>query len=170
MKMSCNREKCNPLRKAVVIKLPYYVYKAVPRSVLWVFMYGTRVVEFLNTLFLAGFGVIMLFEAADLVKVGKTYSYFALVTNPLFWWGMVALAVLQFASMCYLSNRSNLFSGIVLQASAVTWVSIALIFGWGHPPLTPSFPIYLFFGVMCCCAGLILANTAKAQEDNNGNL
>ena len=93
----------------------------------WLFLYATRLVEFVNALLIISFSTAFLVDAYDgHIDMYDTvgYSDFAVMT-VWHWVGVWVFGLCQIIAMCFSSRRSNKASAILSIASSVLWAIVA---------------------------------------------
>lgn len=130
----------------------------------WLFLRGTRVVEFINAAFLLGFVIPFLYNF-DAVLALPSYRKFAVASSALWWILIGALGIAQIIAMAKKSNHSNQISGFILILSGWIWGLVAATFISSVPPLTSAPVIYTIVAVLCLAAGLYLIKCSKLIED-----
>jgi len=96
----------------------------------WLFLYATRIIEFVNGCFVVGFSLVFILDIllgqSKLYAMGS-YSSFK-NADGLLWVAFLILGILQFAAMTFYSTRSNKASGLVLIISSTIWAIVAATF------------------------------------------
>jgi len=133
----------------------------------WLFLYATRIVEFINGCFIVGFSLVfvfdMLFRSSRLYDMGG-YSDFK-NADGLLWVAFLILGVLQFSAMTFYSIRSNKASGFVLIVSSAVWAIIAGTFFSSRGGVVTTGPvIYSIWALMTLMAGYELLSVNKKIE------
>lgn len=133
----------------------------------WLFLYATRIIEFVNGCFIAGFSLVfvfdMLFGASQLYEMGS-YSDFK-NANGLMWVLFLMLGIAQFAAMTFYSIRSNKTSGLILILSSAVWALIAGTFFSSRNGVVTTGPvIYGIWALMTLMAGYELLSVNKKIE------
>lgn len=133
----------------------------------WLFLYATRIVEFVNGCFIVGFSLVFIFDTlfgkSQLYAMGS-YSSFK-NADGLLWVAFLILGILQFAAMMYYSIRSNKASGLVLIISSAIWAIIAGTFFSSRGGIITTGPvIYGIWATMTLLAGYELLSVNKKIE------
>lgn len=133
----------------------------------WLFLYATRIVEFVNGCFIIGFSLVFIFDillgSSRLYEMGS-YSDFQ-NANGLFWVLFLMLGLAQFAAMTFYSIRSNKASGLILIVSATVWAIIAGTFFSSRGGVVTTGPvIYGIWALMTLMAGYELLSVNKKIE------
>lgn len=84
----------------------------------WLFLYATRLVEFINALLIIGFSAALLVDASDgHIDMYDTVGYSDFAVMTVWHWGAVwVLGLCQIITMCFSSKRSNKASAITAYA------------------------------------------------------
>lgn len=133
----------------------------------WLFLYATRIVEFVNGCFIVGFSLVFIFDIllgqSRLYEMGS-YSSFKNADGFL-WVAFLILGILQFAAMMFYSIRSNKASAFVLIISSAIWALIAGTFFSSRGGVVTTGPvIYGIWALMCLLAGYELLSVNKKIE------
>ena len=144
-----------------------YAALQMSRFRVWLFLYATRLVEFVNGCFITGFSLVFisdtLFGESRLYEMGS-YTDFK-NADGLLWVAFLILGILQFAAMTFYSIRSNKASGFVLIASSAVWAIIAGTFFSSRGGVVTTGPvIYSIWALVTLMAGYELLSVNKKIE------
>lgn len=139
-------------------------FEELARLRVWLFLYATRLVEFVNALLIIGFSTSFLVDSYDgHIDMYDTvgYSDFAVMT-VWHWGGVWAFGLCQIIAMCFSSRRSNKASAILSIASSVLWAIVAGAFATSTRDFITTAPyIYTIWAVVTCFTGYELLTRCK---------
>ena len=133
----------------------------------WLFLYATRVIEFVNALFIIGFSLAFVSDFADgIVNMYSLKSYKDFSSMGLgAWLIFMFFGVAQLAAMGLPSLRSTKASALILMTSGAIWALIAGAFITSHQGFITTAPyVYGVWSVATCCAGYELISASKRYE------
>lgn len=133
----------------------------------WLFLYATRIVEFVNGCFIFGFSLVFIFDilfgSSRLYEMGSYTSFKS--ADGFLWVAFLILGILQFAAMMFYSIRSNKASGLVLIVSSAIWALIAgSFFSSRGGVVTTGAVIYSIWSLVDLMAGYELLSVNKKIE------
>lgn len=131
----------------------------------WLFLYATRLVEFVNALLIISFSTAFLVDALDgHIDIYDTVGHSDFAILSLWHWGAVwAFGLCQIIAMCFSSRRSNKARAILCIMSSVLWAIIAGAFVTSTRDFITTAPyIHAIWSVVTCFTGYeILARCKK---------
>lgn len=144
-----------------------YAVLQMSRFRVWLFLYATRIVEFVNGAFITGFSLVFIFDTlfgeSKLYEMGS-YADFK-NADGLLWVAFLIIGLLQFAAMTFYSIRSNKASGFVLIISSAIWAIIAGTFFSSRGGVITTGPvIYSIWALVALMAGYELLSINKKIE------
>lgn len=133
----------------------------------WLFLYATRIVEFVNGCFIVGFSLVFIYDTVcggnRIFEMGNFTDFKN--ANILMWLGFFALGIAQFAAMLFYSIRSNKASGLILVLSSAIWAVVAATFITSRSGVITTGPvIYGIWATMSLLAGYELLSVNKKIE------
>lgn len=154
-------------KKYLLLLIPIFITNTFNNFNKWLFGYGTRVIEVLNSWWLMGFGIVMMSNHVVLVN-GHPYRTFAFISQFWVWLIVFLVGVFQGIMLYRDCNHSCQYSGITLQLSGLIWFIIAILFGFDYPPVSTALPIYICMSIITGLSGYELLQRSKEHEAKHG--
>ena len=93
----------------------------------------------------------------------RTYQHFQMLQPWLLMLILLSIGVAQVVLAMFMSPRSNVLSGWLLQWNGLCWLSMCAAYAAGYPPLNPAVLVTALLGFVCILTGRGLIDKNKGR-------
>ena len=122
----------------------------------------TSSLQIISGLSLIFFGLAFGVGGDELYKL-RTYQHFQMLQPWLLMLILMAIGVAQVVLAMFMSPRSNVLSGWLLQWNGLCWLSMCAAYVAGYPPLNPAVVVTALLGFVCILTGRGLIDKNKGR-------
>ena len=122
----------------------------------------TSSLQIISGLSLIFFGLAFGVGGAELYKL-RTYQHFQMLQPWLLMLILLIIGVAQVVLAMFMSPRSNVLSGWLLQWNGLCWLSMCAAYAAGYPPLNPAVLVTALLGFVCILTGRGLIDKNKGR-------
>ena len=112
----------------------------------------TSSLQIISGLCLIFFGLAFGVGGVELYKL-RTYQHFQMLQPWLLMLILLIIGVAQVVLAMFISPRSNVLSGWLLQWNGLCWLSMCAAYAAGYPPLNPAVLVTALLGFVCILTG-----------------
>lgn len=122
----------------------------------------TSSLQIISGLSLIFFGLAFGVGGDELYKL-RTYQHFQMLQPWLLMLILLSIGVAQVVLAMFMSPRSNVLSGWLLQWNGLCWLSMCAAYAAGYPPLNPAVLVTALLGFVCILTGRGLIDKNKGR-------
>lgn len=122
----------------------------------------TSSLQIISGLSLIFFGLVFGVGGDEVYKL-RTYQHFQMLQPWLLMLILVVVGMAQVVLAMFMSPRSNVLSGWLLQWNGLCWLSMCAAYAAGYPPLNPAVLVTALLGFVCILTGRGLIDKNKGR-------